>query len=94
MNFIARGKRGSRLRWLILEVCRQRATGFEFGALGTVGAVGVVAGELLLTEVNRPVAAVTLSSTPTSTLLMGESGATEQKADRGRGTYRSRRGCR
>jgi outer membrane receptor protein involved in Fe transport len=48
----------------------ERATGFEFGALGTVGRLGSVRGSYFWTQVNRPVAAVTLSSTPTSTLLM------------------------
>lgn len=48
----------------------ERATGFEFGALGNVRRLGSVRGSYFWTEVNRPVAAVTLSSTPTSTLLM------------------------
>ncbi len=50
----------------------ERATGFEFGALGTLGRLGSLRGSYFWTEVNRPVAAVTLSSTPTSTLLMRE----------------------
>jgi outer membrane receptor protein involved in Fe transport len=50
----------------------ERATGFEFGALGTVGRLGSLRGSYFWTQVNRPVAAVTLSSTPTSTLLMRE----------------------
>ena len=50
----------------------ERATGFEFGALAGVGRWGSVRGSYFWTEVNRPVAAVTLSSTPTSTLLMRE----------------------
>jgi len=50
----------------------ERATGFEFGALVTTGQWGSVRGSYFWTEVNRPVAAVTLSSTPTSTLLMRE----------------------
>ncbi|HEX3966547.1 MAG TPA: TonB-dependent receptor [Edaphobacter sp.] len=50
----------------------ERATGFEFGALGTMGRWGSLRGSYFWTEVNRPVAAVTLSSTPTSTLLMRE----------------------
>jgi len=50
----------------------ERATGFEFGALGTVGRWGSLRGSYFWTQVNRPVAAVTLSSTPTSTLLMRE----------------------
>ena len=50
----------------------ERATGFEFGALTSAGRFGSVRGSYFWTEVNRPVAAVTLSSTPTSTLLMRE----------------------
>src|SRR5580698_7975812 len=50
----------------------ERATGFEFGALANVGRFGSVRGSYFWTQVNRPVAAVTLSSTPTSTLLMRE----------------------
>ena len=47
----------------------ERATGFEFGSLVTAGRLGSVRGSYFFTQVNRPVAAVTLSSTPTSTLL-------------------------
>jgi outer membrane receptor protein involved in Fe transport len=50
----------------------ERATGFEFGGLAGVGRFGSVRGSYFWTQVNRPVAAVTLSSTPTSTLLMRE----------------------
>ena len=50
----------------------ERATGFEFGALADMRRLGSVRGSYFWTEVNRPVAAVTLSSTPTSTLLMRE----------------------
>jgi outer membrane receptor protein involved in Fe transport len=50
----------------------ERATGFEFGALASAGRLGSVRGSYFWTQVNRPVAAVTLSSTPTSTLLMRE----------------------
>ncbi len=50
----------------------ERATGFEFGALTGAGRFGSVRGSYFWTQVNRPVAAVTLSSTPTSTLLMRE----------------------
>jgi outer membrane receptor protein involved in Fe transport len=50
----------------------ERATGFEFGALASLGRLGSVRGSYFWTQVNRPVAAVTLSSTPTSTLLMRE----------------------
>ena len=50
----------------------ERATGFEFGALASAGRFGSMRGSYFWTQVNRPVAAVTLSSTPTSTLLMRE----------------------
>jgi outer membrane receptor protein involved in Fe transport len=50
----------------------ERATGFEFGALASTDRFGSVRGSYFWTQVNRPVAAVTLSSTPTSTLLMRE----------------------
>jgi len=50
----------------------ERATGFEFGALANAGRFGSVRGSYFWTQVNRPIAAVTLSSTPTSTLLMRE----------------------
>ena len=72
MNFIVRGRWGSRLRWPNPSLRAERATGFEFGALVDVGRSGSVRGSYFWTQVNRPVAAVTLSSTPTSTLLMRE----------------------
>jgi len=50
----------------------ERATGFEFGALVGLERFGSVRGSYFWTEVNRPVAAVTLASTPTSTLLKRE----------------------
>jgi outer membrane receptor protein involved in Fe transport len=50
----------------------ERATGFETGALVDLRRFGAVRGSYFWTQVNRPVAAVTLSSTPTSTLLMRE----------------------
>jgi outer membrane receptor protein involved in Fe transport len=50
----------------------ERATGFETGALVGLERFGSVRGSYFWTQVNRPVAAVTLSSTPTSTLLMRE----------------------
>jgi outer membrane receptor protein involved in Fe transport len=50
----------------------ERATGFEFGALIGLERFGSVRGSYFWTEVNRPVAAVTLASTPTSTLLKRE----------------------
>jgi outer membrane receptor protein involved in Fe transport len=50
----------------------ERATGFEAGALLDLRRLGSVRGSYFWTQVNRPVAAVTLSSTPTSILLMRE----------------------
>jgi outer membrane receptor protein involved in Fe transport len=50
----------------------ERATWFVFGALAGVGRFGSVRGSYFWTQVNGPVAAVTLSSTPTSTILMRE----------------------
>jgi outer membrane receptor protein involved in Fe transport len=50
----------------------ERATGFEFGALINSRRFGSVRSSYFWTQVNRPVAAVTLSSTPTTTLLERE----------------------
>ena len=50
----------------------ERATGFEAGALVDARRLGSVRGSYFWTQVNRPVAAVTLSSTPTTTLLQRE----------------------
>jgi outer membrane receptor protein involved in Fe transport len=50
----------------------ERATGFEVGALVGLERFGSLRGSYFWTQVNRPVAAVTLSSTPTSTLLERE----------------------
>jgi outer membrane receptor protein involved in Fe transport len=50
----------------------ERATGFETGAALNLERFGSLRGSYFWTQVNRPVAAVTLSSTPTSTLLMRE----------------------
>lgn len=48
----------------------ERATGFEAGALMNVRRLGSVRTSYFWTQVNRPIAAVTLSTTPTSSLLM------------------------
>jgi outer membrane receptor protein involved in Fe transport len=48
----------------------ERATGWEVGGLVNVRHVGVVRSSYFWTQVNRPIAAVTISSTPTSQLLM------------------------
>ncbi|HEX4577798.1 MAG TPA: TonB-dependent receptor [Edaphobacter sp.] len=50
----------------------ERATGAEGGALVGLERFGSVRSSYFWTQVNRPVAAVTLASTPTSTLLMRE----------------------
>ncbi len=47
----------------------ERATGFEAGSLWTNRHIGSLRASYFWTQVNRPVAAVTLSSTPTSVLL-------------------------
>jgi outer membrane receptor protein involved in Fe transport len=47
----------------------ERATGFEVGTLLTRTRLGSIRTSYFWTQVNRPVAAVTLSSTPTSQLL-------------------------
>ena len=50
----------------------ERATGFEVGGLVNVSRLGSVRTSYFWTQVNRPVAAVTLSSTATSQLLQRE----------------------
>ena len=50
----------------------ERATGFELGGLVSAGRLGSVRGSYFWTQVNRPVASVTLRSTPTSTLFKRE----------------------
>ncbi len=50
----------------------ERATGFELGGLVDAGHLGSIRSSYFLTQVNRPIAAITLSSTPTSTLLERE----------------------
>ncbi len=47
----------------------ERATGFEFGGLVNARRFGSVRGSYFWTQVNRPVAAVTISTTATSQLL-------------------------
>jgi outer membrane receptor protein involved in Fe transport len=48
----------------------ERATGWEAGGLVNVHRVGTVRTSYFWTQVNRPVAAVTISSTPTSSTLL------------------------
>jgi outer membrane receptor protein involved in Fe transport len=50
----------------------ERATGWEVGGLIHLRHLGSVRSSYFWTQVNRPIAAVTLSSTPTSQLLMRE----------------------
>lgn len=50
----------------------ERATGFEGGALMELSRWGSVRGSYFWTQVNRPVASVAISSTPTSQLLQRE----------------------
>jgi outer membrane receptor protein involved in Fe transport len=50
----------------------ERATGFEFGGLVSAGRFGSVRGSYFWTEVNRPVASLTLSSTPTTVVMKRE----------------------
>jgi outer membrane receptor protein involved in Fe transport len=73
MNELYRqGQVGQQITLANASLQAERATGFEFGALVGLERFGSVRGSYFWTEVNRPVAAVTLSSTPTSTLLMRE----------------------
>jgi len=48
----------------------ERATGWEVGALANVRHIGSVRTSYFWTQVNRPIAAVQVSATPTSQLLM------------------------
>ncbi len=50
----------------------ERATGFELGGLVNARRFGSVRGSWFWTQVNRPVASVALSATPTTQLLMRE----------------------
>ena len=50
----------------------ERATGFEFGGLVNAHRFGSVRGSYFWTQVNRPVASVALSSSPTTQLLQRE----------------------
>ena len=50
----------------------ERATGYELGGLWEAGRFGSVRTSYFWTQVNRPIAAVILSSTPTSSLLKRE----------------------
>jgi outer membrane receptor protein involved in Fe transport len=73
MNELYRqGQVGQQITLANPQLRSERATGFEAGALVEFRRLGSVRGSYFWTQVNRPVAAVTLSSTPTSTLLERE----------------------
>ena len=73
MNELYRqGQVGQQITLANPQLRSERATGFEVGALVEARRLGTVRGSYFWTQVNRPVAAVTLSSTPTSTLLKRE----------------------
>jgi outer membrane receptor protein involved in Fe transport len=73
MNELYRqGQVGQQITLANPQLRSERATGFEFGGLVDVRRFGAVRGSYFWTQVNRPVAAVTLSSTPTTTLLQRE----------------------
>jgi outer membrane receptor protein involved in Fe transport len=73
MNELYRqGQVGQQITLPNASLLSERATGFEVGALVDARRLGSVRGSYFWTQVNRPVAAVTLSSTPTTTLLQRE----------------------
>jgi outer membrane receptor protein involved in Fe transport len=73
MNELYRqGQVGQQITLANPQLRSERATGFETGALLELPRLGSVRGSYFWTQVNRPVAAVTLSSTPTTTLLRRE----------------------
>lgn len=73
MNELYRqGQVGQQITLANASLRSERATGFELGGLMDARRFGSVRASYFWTQVNRPVAAVTLSSTPTSTLLKRE----------------------
>jgi outer membrane receptor protein involved in Fe transport len=73
MNELYRqGQVGQQITLANPSLMSERATGAEGGALVGLERFGSVRSSYFWTQVNRPVAAVTLASTPTSTLLMRE----------------------
>jgi outer membrane receptor protein involved in Fe transport len=73
MNELYRqGQVGQQITLANASLKSERATGWEAGALTEVHRLGSVRTSYFWTQVNRPIAAVTLSSTPTSTLLERE----------------------
>lgn len=73
MNELYRqGQVGQQITLPNAQLRSERATGFELGGLAEAGHLGSVRSSYFLTQVNRPIAAITLSSTPTSTLLKRE----------------------
>jgi outer membrane receptor protein involved in Fe transport len=73
MNELYRqGQVGQQITLANPQLRSERATGFESGALVNARRFGSVRGSYFWTQVNRPVAAATLSTTPTTELLMRE----------------------
>lgn len=73
MNELYRtGQVGQQITLANPELHSERATGFEAGALAGSGRWGSVRGSYFWTEINRPIAALTLSSTATSVTQMRE----------------------
>jgi len=73
MNELYRqGQVGQQITLANPQLRSERATGFETGALLDVRRLGSVRGSYFWTQVNRPVAAVTLSTTATTELLRRE----------------------
>ncbi len=73
MNELYRqGQVGQQITRANASLRSERATGFETGALFDLSRLGSVRTSYFWTQVNRPIAAVTLSSTPTATLLQRE----------------------
>lgn len=73
MNELYRtGQVGQQITLANPELRSERATGFEAGALLGSGRWGSVRGSWFWTEINRPVAALTIASTATTTTQMRE----------------------
>jgi outer membrane receptor protein involved in Fe transport len=73
MNELYRqGQVGQQITLANPQLRSERATGFEAGALVELRKLGSVRGSYFWTQVNRPVAAVALSSTATSQTLLRE----------------------
>ncbi len=73
MNELYRtGQVGQQITLANAELRSERATGFEAGALAGSGRWGSVRGSYFWTEINRPIAALTISSTATTVTQMRE----------------------